>query len=464
MRIYVSNMVLIQDAPENIKRWVEQQLTFINPKHEQNQRLANPDPSIKPEIKLYHNRDNGLIVPRGFGQYLVEKMHRSSVPFELVDHRLAATSIDYGSRIQLRHYQQQAVSAMTSSAQGGIIAPCGAGKTMILLEAIARSKQKALWITHTKELAYQALERANQVFSLEEGDTGMIGDGKHEIGAKLTVALVQTLMRTDLKTIREEFGCIVVDEAHRMAARSFYIPVNQFSAKYRYWVTATPDRSDGLLGVVKATGGPILYTINQCEVPTIIPDLKIIETNYQNLAGEEQYTRMITDVVNDFERNHLIVQTIINAYEKGDFLLILSDRLEHLQTLKAALDHELKSQGSVDETAILSGQLKKKDREKVMERVKDKEIPILFATQLAREGLDLPFLNKLFLTSPKKAEGAIQQEVGRIMRPDEGKETATVYDFADINDGLLEYQFRKRLKAYEKTGMSIPPLPVYERS
>lgn len=354
--------------------------------------------------------------------------------------------VDFNSRIQPRDYQEKAIRKLISWRQGGVVAPCGAGKTMVMLEAMARIGQPSLWVTHTKELAEQVIDRACEVFDITKEEIGFIGDGRFTVGNRLTVALIQTLSKADLEQITHKFGAVFIDEAHHMAAKSFFHPIGQFPALYRIWVSATPEREDGLTDMVFAAGGPIVHTIEQKDVPTIIPDLRVIKTEYQ--STKDEYVHIIADLINNRKRNQLIVDTIAQQVE-GNYSLVLSDRVEHLKILKDLLEDSL-----VDKTvAILTGSMKKKERASVMERVQNKQIDILLATQLAREGLDIKHLNRLYLVTPKKAAGAIIQEVGRIMRPVEGKTDAIVYDFYDEGHGILKNQFWKRWKIYRDLGM-----------
>ncbi|QOY37625.1 DEAD/DEAH box helicase [Anaerobacillus isosaccharinicus] len=448
MKIILDHMLRLVNPHTEIAEWIKKHSTFLNPQYFQAQKLGYSTHGIPFEIKLYREDDNGLTLPRGISLELALLVKKTGFPFLLEDNRLLKSQIDYGSKVQLRNYQAAAVEKLLKYKQGGISAPCGAGKTVILLEAIAQTQQPALWITHTKELAYQAIERAEQVLTIDRSDIGIIGDGKKSLGKKLTVALVQTLGKVDISKIKDNFGCVVIDEAHRMAARSFYEVINEFPALYRFWVSATPERSDGLTKIVTGVGGMIVHEIAQSQVPTIIPKLKLVTTDFSK--HEDNYSKLITEIVQDANRNELICETILRELEKDDYVLVLSDRLEHLQILRTylkAIKRNLR-------VALLHGKLKKKEREYIMLQVKNKEVDVLFATQLAREGLDLPHLNKLFLVCPKKASGAIQQEVGRIMRPYEGKGKAVVYDFVDVKNGMLEYQAQKRIKTYEKIGIN----------
>jgi hypothetical protein len=339
-----------------------------------------------------------------------------------------------------------AVEALLRHEQGGVCAPCGSGKTVMGLAAIAQARQPALWVTHTKELAQQTISRAVDVFGLERDEIGYIGSGKFTIGTRLTVALVQTLAKRDLSEILDKFGCVVVDEAHHMAARSFYDTVGQFPARYRFWLSATPERSDGLTPMIVACGGDIVHNIPRAQVPTITPSLVVVETKYD--YQHDNYTTLMSNLTNNYPRNELIAK-IIAKHAKGHYSLVLSDRLDHLRRLKAMLRDKLPDMT----IEFLHGGLPKKQREEVMERARNKQTDILLATNLAREGLDLPHLDRLFLTTPKRSASTVQQECGRVMRPCEGKTDAVVFDFRDARNGMLDWQFNKRCQVCQKLGM-----------
>jgi superfamily II DNA or RNA helicase len=200
--------------------------------------------------------------------------------------------------------------------------------------------------------------------------------------------------------------------------------------------SATPERSDGLTQMVFACTGGILYEVEQGSLPTIIPDLKVVRTSFSTRLREHR--DIVKKLIVNEERNQLIVQKI-QQEAKGNFSLVLSDRLEHLNALKPMIEAALPGL----RVEILTGKLPKAKRQELMSEAREKKIDVLLATQLAREGLDIPHLNRLFLTYPKKSPASVQQEVGRVMRPAEGKENAVVFDFID-NNGILYSQFRKR--------------------
>jgi superfamily II DNA or RNA helicase len=457
MKILISHQMELKerDIPPLILKRIKHELTLENPDYQQAVKFGYSLDG-KPEfIELFQKDGDRIIIPRGYGGKLLRYLQNSCTEYELVDQRLQLPKVDFHSKIQLRNYQESAVSALVSWRQGGVVAPCGSGKTMIMLEAMARIQQPALWVTHTKELVDQVIARACSAFDITKAEIGIIGAGKFTIGDRLTVALIQTLSKTDLEQIVDKFGAVFIDEAHHLAARSFFYPLGQFPALYRLWVSATPNREDGLTQMVYAAGGSVVHTILQSEVPTVIPKLEVIETNYQ--CNEDEYVHIIGDLIRDAERNRLIVRTIAGE-AGGNYSLVLSDRTEHLDILKAQLHAALPNLN----IEILTGSMRKKQREAVMSRVQNREVDILLSTQLAREGLDIKHLNRLFLATPKKAAGAVQQEVGRIMRPEEGKGEAVVYDFWDSRQPILKSQFWKRREVYKKIGMDWQPGRTYQ--
>jgi superfamily II DNA or RNA helicase len=438
------------DIPPLILKRIKTELTLANPDYEQAIKYGHSLHNKPQYIELFRSEEGKLIIPRGYTGRLLKYLRESRTVYNIQDNRILLPTVDFKSTIQLRSYQDPAVNELVKWKQGGVVAPCGSGKTMIMLEAMARIGQPALWITHTKELADQVAERACEVFDMEKSEIGMIGDGKFSIGGRLTIALIQTLSKANIEEFADRFGSIFVDEAHHLAARSFFYPIGQFGAMYRLWVSATPDRADGLTQMVYAAGGNIVHTIDQSQVPTVIPQLELIETAYNTLSDE--YVEIISDLIRDDTRNELIVEKIAQAAD-GNYSLVLSDRTEHLDILQVLLQQRLPHL-TIEK---LTGTMKKKERSEVMERLKSKQVDILLATQLAREGLDIVHLNRLYLATPKRAAGAVQQEVGRVMRPAAGKSEAIVYDFWDSKNPILKSQYWKRREVYRKIGMDTQP-------
>lgn len=104
-------------------------------------------------------------------------------------------------------------------------------------------------------------------------------------------------------------------------------------------------------------------------------------------------------------------------------------------------------------------------RKQILQDVRDKKIDILFATQLAREGLDIAHLSVGHMAMPKNGDsngsndgGAVEQEIGRIMRPDPSNpnKKALWFDYVDYEVGIFQNQYYSRRKVYTRLGLTAP--------
>jgi len=97
----------------------------------------------------------------------------------------------------------------------------------------------------------------------------------------------------------------------------------------------------------------------------------------------------------------------------------------------------------------MTGDLKVKERKEVLDKLENGDVSVLIATgQLIGEGFDSKHLSTLFLATPIKFSGRLLQYLGRIMRPAPGKKKAIVYDYVDVNIGVLEAGARSRMMVY----------------
>jgi superfamily II DNA or RNA helicase len=117
-------------------------------------------------------------------------------------------------------------------------------------------------------------------------------------------------------------------------------------------------------------------------------------------------------------------------------------------------------------------QVNKSQRKDILQAADEKKIDILFATQLAREGLDLPHLAVGHMAMPKRGDAsgskngaAVEQEIGRIMRPDPNNpnKKAVWYDYVDYNVGVLKSQYNSRRSVYRRLQLKVPNKPRTER-
>ncbi len=320
--------------------------------------------------------------------------------------------------------------------------PTGGGKTVIAFGLAAALQTETLFIVHTRELLRQTVESAKKFLGVEPG---IIGAGKWS-PAPFTVALIQTLARRDLEEISDRFGLVIVDEAHHAPAQSYFDVLPNFPARHRVALTATPYRKDGMHHMLWLQFGEIVYRIHKHDLeehgnlltPTFFP----IKTKF-TYDYKDDFPAMISALCRNPARQRLVLETIVNTHRPGGCSLVLTERVEHCKKLTAALE---KQQLPV---VMLHGQLSSKIRTETLEKLKEQEAELLVATlSLIGEGWDHPPLDTLYLTVPNGNRTKTTQALGRILRPWPNKPTPRVFDFIDLEIGLLRHHWSVRSRVY----------------
>lgn len=457
VKIHIRQALFLKfdNTPRPLLNHISKILTIENPKYLDAEKAGRWTGNLDKYLKYYDLRANAngekfLVLPRGFLPSLLKLCKLSQTNPILCDCTHICKSVDFGSKIQLRDYQKLAVGAAIDKGGGVIVSPAGSGKTVMGLEIIARLQQPVLWITHTKELLYQAIDRAVKFLNIPKDEIGIFGDGKRVTGNMLTVGLVQTLVKGIPDELLTGVGTVILDEAHHCPAKSFLNVVSQFPAKYRFGLTATPYRKDGLTKPMYWTLGDKIYEVRtdtlMNEGKVIRPDVQFIETDFW-YDYDDDFPPMITTLTEDTQRNKLIVEKLAPEALAGHFCIVLSERVDHCYVLQ----HLLSEVAPGISSDVFVGIISKNRRKEIVECLQNKELQVVFATnQLAEEGLDFPHLDRLFLTCPSRNKRKVIQSVGRIMRPCNDKEDAVVFDFVDSKVGLLANQARSREWIYNE--------------
>lgn len=333
--------------------------------------------------------------------------------------------------------------------------------TQMMLDLICRLGYKALWINNKKDLMNQALERAKA--NIVNCTFGTITEGKINIG-DITFSTIQTLVNSDLESLKNEFAIIIVDEFQNCSGSptkitQFYKVLSKLAARYKFGCTACVHRSDGLMQMGLDLIGEVVHEVPESAIADKIVRAKIktVHTEFEpttSLGADgilRDFASLINDVCYSRERNDIIIEEI--KKEKNNHCIVLSDRLDQLRYLKENLGYGIMIDGS------MVSKKGKEQRRQAIEKMKSGEETVLFATySLAKEGLDIPILDRLFMASPKKDKSVIIQAVGRIERACDGKAEPIVYDFVDDFDDdfkTLLNMFKARKTIYKKNGNEI---------
>jgi superfamily II DNA or RNA helicase len=451
----IGRQVVIEPGyPEELRRAVHDRFTLPNPAYQEALRFDRDTRDLPERLRYYDVRPDGaLIVPRG----ALELVYRDCLALGLeprwTDGTHVAAPVAFEERITLSDAQERAVGEVLRRRMGLLEAPAGSGKTCMGLVAVARRQQPALWLTHTKELARQAVERAGMVLGLAPDEVGFIGDGECRVGQWLTVALVQSLAR-GIPPALLNVAHVVLDEAHHAPAEQVAAVIAQFPARYLLGLSATPYRRDGLDAVIGFHIGPVVARMSKEDLQDRLITPSVVKRDTGLRPEGDSFTELVSELVVWPERNALIADDVAEAVACGRRCLVLSERVGHVEQLTAMLE------AAGVAVAALHGHLPKRERAAVVGATNAGELEAVVATiSLVAEGVDVPRLDALFLGTPMSYGGRVTQALGRISRTAPEKTDAVVYDYVDAHP-MLFASYRNRKGVYMAQGCAIATSPA----
>lgn len=454
MHIAVSNTLTVTDPTQEMLMWCKRNLTIPNPEYAKKARMGLWLGNTPKTLSLYETRGNELALPFGTLR---------SIPKDISDKAVFTSDfappveVDFNTDVPLYDYQETAVQAMVDAKYGILQSAAGSGKTQMGIALAARLGRRTLWLCHTLDLIKQSKERAERYMS--KSFMGTITEGKVNLGKGITFATIQTMCKLDLAQYKDYWDCIITDEVHRVsgsptAVTQYQKVLNSLSARHKYGLSATVHRSDGMIQATYALVGEVAYKVPDEAVADKIMKVGIAPVNTGlkisrealNTDGTLNYAKLITYLTENTARNKLIADSIERKPS-----LILSDRLNHLEELMRLLPADMRK-----DAVMISGKMTSKTdkakREQALEDMRSGKKKYLFATySLAKEGLDVPRLERLYLTTPQKDYAVVTQSIGRIARTFEGKSDPIAYDFVD-DIGYLVKSYKKRCTTYRKNG------------
>lgn len=456
MNVTVSNVLTIENPTKDAQMWCKKNLVIPNPEYAKKARMHFWLGDTPKNLTLYEQRGDALVLPFGTLRNLPpciaqESTFQSAFP--------APVRVFYGEGdVPLYDYQEIAIQALYEAKYGILQSPAGSGKTQMGIALVKKFGKRALWLTHTLDLLKQSKARAE--LYMDSKLIGTITEGKVNLGTGITFATVQTMSMLDLTQYRDYWDVIIVDECHHVAGSptavtQFYKVLNSLVARHKIGLSATVHRADGMIEATYAILGRVVYEVPPESVKGKIMEVGIkpvgtgveISRDCLNSDGTLNYTKLISYLCTSDTRNDIIHECIVSESDKS--CLILSDRLDHLSWLMSTLPLRMR-----DKAVMINGKMTSKkgkaEREQAIEDMKTGKKKYLFATyKLAEEGLDIPRLERLFLTTPKKDYKVVTQSIGRVARTFDGKADPIAYDFVD-DIAYLVKSYKKRCSIYRK--------------
>lgn len=454
MLIEVSNTLSVNNPTKELMTWCKKNLVIANPEYAKKARMNLWLGNTPKMLYLYEIRGDTLVLPFGVLRSLPKSITDKAL---FVSEFATPIEVDYDTSVPLYDYQEEAVNAMIAAKYGILQSAAGSGKTQMGIALAVKLKRRTLWLCHTLDLIRQSKERAELYMS--EDLIGTITEGKVSLGKGITFATIQTMCKLDLPQYRDYWDCIITDEVHRVsgsptAVTQYQMVLNSLSARHKYGLSATVHRADGMIQATYALVGKVAYQVPDEAVADKIMKVGIypvgtgieISREALNTDGTLNYTKLITYLTGNRTRNELIASCIERRPS-----LILSDRLNHLEELMSLLPEDMQK-----DAVMVSGKMTSKagkaKREQAISDMRSGRKKYLFATySLAKEGLDIPCLERLYMATPQKDYAIVTQSIGRIARTFDGKADPIAYDFVD-NIGYLVKSYKKRCSTYRKNG------------
>ena len=447
--IKLDNNVSINRIGLSIKliNYLKEELNFINSEVLIKKKLGKNTFEEQRYFKFVEEIENSVLTPRGFIGKLLRFCKENNIAYEFLDNRKKHDNVSFSSTIQLKENQKHAFEATSKKDIGVIVSPPGSGKTIIGLKIIAEKQQPALIVVHRKQIAEQWIERIQAFLGIPKNEIGRIGNGKTVIGKKITVAMVQSLMKELEKPeckIQNSFGTILVDECHHIPAETYRNTIAKIHTYYLYGLTATPFRkyNDGKLIFIHL--GEIIAELkpqdisNQQKVKIIIRNT---ELDVPFNSRTDNYETLSKVLVHDSARNKLILKDVVFELNNRRKVIIITERKEHIDALYQYLKQSY-------EAITLSGDDSGVSRTNKWKTLKSGNYQVLITTgQLFGEGTDVQNAECLFLVYPFSFKGKLIQYIGRVQR---SEVIPTIYDYRDLKIDYLNKLFLKRNTYYRK--------------
>jgi superfamily II DNA or RNA helicase len=392
---------------------------------------------------VYKEDDKYLCIPKFYG------LNKLGQPDE--NHEVNGLIVNYEFKYKPRKTEvidqinviNTTIDKIKNVGGGLICAGCGAGKTFMGLYIAHHFKVKTLIIVHKTFLLNQWVDRIKE-YTGETARIGIIQQNKVDVEDKdIVIGMLQSIAKEKYDNdIFMDFGMVIFDEAHHAPSKYFSKALPIINCKRSLALSATPKRSDKMEKVLYWYLGEICYKAPPNKNDVVKVNIYNYNLEHQKFnecymkTGDVNRPRTINRIVRLKKRNKFIIKLLFEVMvEDGRQCLILSDRIEHLETRKEKIDED----GRYSCAFYIGGKSQKQLDEASKAQI------LLGSYGMASEGLDIPSLNTLFMVTPRSK---VEQSAGRIVRKI-GDVKPLIVDIIDMLP-CFKTQGIQRKKLYKK--------------
>ena len=336
--------------------------------------------------------------------------------------------------LNLRPYQANAVQQLRDNIASGVknqllCVPTGGGKTVIASEIIngaVKKNKSILFLAHRRELIEQCAAKLEE-FGIYNYNIIMSGDKRNNRDAQVHIASVQTLLKREFP----DADLIIIDEAHRAAAKGYRTVVLNYPKASILGLSATPERLDG-----KGLDDLFSKIVEVCSVTSLIKDGFLISPACYGLNIDEADLKSLRTRGGDYSEDELeemmdkpkLIGDIVTNWKKhanNKLSVIFACGVKHS---KHIVDEFVKAGISA---AHIDGSMSKIERESIIRDWRKGIIRVVSNVNLFTEGFDFPQLECCVLARPTQSVSLYLQMAGRIMRTHEDKSGAVILDHSN---------------------------------
>ncbi|MEM0075075.1 MAG: DEAD/DEAH box helicase family protein [Conexivisphaerales archaeon] len=382
------------------------------------------------------------------------------------------------AKMNLRGYQHEAIrNWINAGKRGMLVLPTGSGKTVIALKLIEIVNEPTIVIVPTLDLLEQWRHRIQETFGV---DVGIYGGGESSVKG-ITVATYDSAYLR-FNELGNRFNFIVFDEVHHLAAESFRIIAETFTARYRIGLTATLEREDMLhLELLRLVGG-VVYSVKPKELAgRYLSDYELQRITVE-LTEEER---------NEYERNYSIFKDYIiksglrfrNPSDYSRFIMMSARDEAGRRALKArnkAVSIAYNSEAKLDalEEILLSNPNEKiliftqhnelvyriskrflipfithttakEERYNVLKSFREGRYRAIVTSKVLDEGIDVPDASLGIIVSGTGSSREFIQRLGRLLRKSQGKQKAKLIEIVSRETSETGTSWRRKRKVAE---------------